>query len=185
MDNVQIANLALIGLGCEPISSFDEGTTEATVISATFDALLNATLSSYPWRFCTVSEDIARLNAETKSGFKYVYQLPNNFLRAIALVDRGDDADFGIVGNTLVTDAEAPTLTYTAKVPPEQLPDYFIEVFVDKLQAKNAIALTGDKAMGTYFQRCYDSDSVIARSRDAQQATTQVFTNDILLDCRK
>lgn len=185
MDNIQIANLALIGLGCEPISSFDEGTTEATVMSATFDALLNATLSGYPWRFCTVSEDIARLNAETKSGFKYVYQLPNNFLRAIGLIDHGEDADFGIVGNTLVTDAEAPTLTYTAKVTAEQLPDYFIEVFVDKLQAKNAIALTGDKNLAVYFQRCFDSDSVIARSRDAQQATSQVFTNDILLDCRK
>lgn len=185
MDDIQICNLALVGMGCEPISAFDEGTTEATVMSAVFEATLNATLSSYSWRFCTVSEDIARLNAETKTGFRYVYQLPNNFLRAIALREDGSNVDFGITRNGLVTDAKSPTLDYIAKVTADQLPEYFIEVLVDKLQVKTVIALTGNANMAAYFQRCYDSDSAKARSQDAQQATSQIFTNDILLDCRR
>lgn len=184
MNKIEICNIALTQLGCEPISSFDDGTTEATVASQLYEINKRSLLCKYPWRFCTFDEDIARLNDQPKSGYRYFYQLPNDYLIVRKVTERGTEVDFGIAQNRIVTDAVAPILTYTYNIPDDKLPDYFVDVLGDRLTARFCMPLTEDINKTSLWMKILDNTYREAKSQDAMQATTQAFSSSILLDVR-
>lgn len=186
MKDIEICNIALLQLGCEPISSFDEGTTEATIMSNLYQITKQSLLCKYPWRFCTFDADLACLSEKPKSDYKYIYQLPTNFLMVRGL--RGSRAnyevDFGLAANHIVTDAQDVTLTYTCNIADNLLPIYFINVLANNLSARSCLALTEDTQKTSLWHKIFDDSYRDARSQDAQQATTQCFSSNILLDVR-
>lgn len=177
--------MALIRLGCETITALDDGTTEATVMNAIYEQEKNSLLCAYNWRFCTFTVELARLKEMPKVDYKYAYQLPNDFLIVKSVTEGSYDRDFGIVKNSIVTDAESPLVTYTPKMFDHELPDYFTGVLADRLAAVSAIALTGGSTtIASYYQKVFDVSFARAKSQDAMQATCRVFDNNLLLACR-
>ena len=100
---------ALITLGARPIASLDETGTEAMVCRRLYPGIRDALLSAHPWSFATAQARLPRLNAEPLADFRYAYQLPHDFLRALSAGDGGSGRGlaYRIAAGRLHTDAEA------------------------------------------------------------------------------
>lgn len=157
--DVEICSNALLLLGEKTINSFDDtdGQTAATC-GALYGMLVNGWLACYPWTFCKTKMQLSRLVDAPISGWQYKYQLPPDRLIATwavfdsAGVNAAPIQTFDIQGETLLTNAEAIWLDYTARPDESKWPPYFTLFAVHALAATFAIAITQDKSMFEVYQ---------------------------------
>ena len=55
---IDICNRGLILIGAEPMTSFDDGTTEARVSANVYEDILRTSLTNARWRFSTNQEQL-------------------------------------------------------------------------------------------------------------------------------
>lgn len=84
--NLDVANSALYDINVEPITSFDDPSKEARVVSAKFQSVLDEVMSTNPWN---CNREIRLLNyteVDELFGWKYAYTIPNDclYVRAVA-----------------------------------------------------------------------------------------------------
>ena len=75
---------ALTKLGAQPIASFEDGTAEGEVANSLYPGTRDALLASHPWSFATTQAALPRLAQSPSAEFRYAFQLPPDFLRAIS-----------------------------------------------------------------------------------------------------
>mgnify|MGYP001480710199 FL=1 len=63
---LDICSRALILIGAEPISSFDDGSTEALVCVNLYEDIVRTSLTNTRWRFSTNQKVLNRMKAEGK-----------------------------------------------------------------------------------------------------------------------
>lgn len=81
---VDIANRAIRMVGGTPITSFDQGTPNANIVSDMFDALV-VELLRYPWNFATVREKLAQLSEVPEFEFDHAYALPSDWIYTVSV----------------------------------------------------------------------------------------------------
>jgi hypothetical protein len=69
--SLTICSDALLMLGAKPISSFDEGTDEASVANRLYSDIRDQSLAMYPWSFSFKKTSIARLITSTNTNISY------------------------------------------------------------------------------------------------------------------
>lgn len=84
--NLEVANSALYDINVEPLTSFDDPSKEARVVSAKFQGVLDEVLSTNPWN---CNREMVLMNyaeSEEMYGWNYVFTIPNDclYVRAIA-----------------------------------------------------------------------------------------------------
>lgn len=84
LNDIGLCSRALIRLGANPITSFDDGTAESEIASALYAPVRDSLLSSYPWTFASAQSTLTKLNEVPEADYQNAFQLPNNFLRAIS-----------------------------------------------------------------------------------------------------
>ncbi len=72
---LSICSDALLLLGAKPISSFDEGTDEASVANRLYADIRDQSLVTYPWSFSFKKVKLARLITTPINEYKYEYGL--------------------------------------------------------------------------------------------------------------
>ena len=83
LNSIELCSSALVKLGADGISSFEDGTAEARVAARLYPITRDGMLSAHPWTFATAQADLPRLVAAPLSDFSYAFQLPNDFLRPL------------------------------------------------------------------------------------------------------
>jgi hypothetical protein len=94
---VDICNLALGFLGDRAtVSSISppEGSAQAEHCARFYPIARNATLEAHDWGFATKRANLALLSDTPPPGWQFVYQLPNDCLNIIKLIDPGMPAPF-------------------------------------------------------------------------------------------
>ena len=87
---VQILSNALTLLGQKPINSLDGQGEMVNAANQAFDFLLESTLSSCKWRFACKQQQLSLLvDTPIDNRFKYIYQLPADYLCMVTLVPTG------------------------------------------------------------------------------------------------
>lgn len=173
LSSIELCSNALVKLGADDISSFDDGSTEARVASRLYPLARDALLSIHPWSFATRQALLARLTAAPITTFAYAYQLPNDFLKAISAGGggRGSGLVFQIVNRQIHTDAEAPTLTYIFRPSEGDFPAYFNAALVTRLAAEFCLPLTENSGRAERLSRLADAELKVAKLVDSQQDT--------------
>src|SRR5689334_5070061 len=101
---VAIANLALFRIGQRPITSFDDGTPIASLVSQNYDPARLAMLEAYPWGFAKTRVKLPALGAAPAFGWDYACQLPSDWVWTVQV---GEDPEcepaWAIEGRTIVT----------------------------------------------------------------------------------
>jgi hypothetical protein len=77
---LSICSDALLMLGAKPISSFDEGSDEASVANRLYPDIKDQALLMYPWSFSFKKTSIGRLLTTPINEYRYEYQLPGDRL---------------------------------------------------------------------------------------------------------
>lgn len=199
--DISLASQALLRLGAEAITAFDDGTAEADIAAALYPAIRDQMLCAYPWRFATYRRRLARLDADSpgdgagESEYAAVFQLPAACLRALSLTPPwapADDADvlaggglsYRIRGDRVHCNADAVVMTFIARVDAPAFPAYFAKALVDRLSAEFCLPVMENTARAELLHKLADTSFQIARTADAQSATPMSLNDYTLVRAR-
>lgn len=193
MTDIQLASAALIRIGAEAISSFEEGTAEADVAAALYTIERDGLLSAHPWSFATAQQTLARLAGAPAADFLYAYQLPAHFLRAVSLgrdmggsrpPGIGAGAEYRVLERRIHTDVEHPVLTYIFRPDEAAFPPYFRVALIDRLAAAFTLPVTENTARAEALATAAEASFRAARTADGQGQTPPRLGHWPLVECR-
>jgi hypothetical protein len=173
LSSIELCSSALIKLGADGISSFDDGSAEARVAARLYPIARDALLCAHPWSFATAHARLARLALEPTTDFAYAYQLPIDFLRALSAGDEGRvrGLPYQIVNRQLHTDAEEVVLRYLFRPSEGDFPALFVATLVARLAAEFCLPLTENSTRAERLARLAEDELRLARLVDSQQDT--------------
>ena len=188
MNKFELCSQALVALGAMPIASFEEGSAESTVAGTRYSSVRDGLLSSNPWSFARGQLTLAKLAGSPTADFRYAYQLPSDFLRALsvgsAAARSGRGVEYRISEKRLSTDTNGVVLTYLFRPDETVFPAYFAEVLIAKLAAEFSLPLTENTARTEALARLAEAAVQRARTIDAQQQTPLRLRMDGLIRVR-
>jgi hypothetical protein len=155
---LSICSDALLMLGAKPISSFNEGTDEASVANRLYPDIRNQTLVMYPWSFSFKKLKLARLITTPTNEFKYEYQLPGDRLaspRAVydtSATNIPPVKDYRIMGDKVLADYEEVWIDYQYSVPEFAMPTYFVQFLKYMMSWHLALPITDQTEKAQYWQ---------------------------------
>lgn len=173
LSSIELCSSALVKLGADGISSFEDGSAEARVASLLYPLARDALLSTHPWSFATRQVELARLAAEPTATFNCAYQLPNDLLKAISAGSgaRGSGLVFQITNRQLHTNAHSAVLTYVFRPSEGDFPAHFNAALVARLAAEFCLPLTENSSRAERLSRLAEAELKVAKLVDSQQDT--------------
>ncbi|MFN4309874.1 MAG: hypothetical protein ACK4FK_04705 [Ferrovibrio sp.] len=166
-----LCSRALITLGAKPITGFDDATVEADIARHLYTSLRDALLSAHPWRFATQQADLPRLNQQPAGDYRHAFQLPPDFLRALAAGQpgRGRGLVYRIAGRRLECNADAVLLTYVSRPDESGFPPFFDLALIARLAAEFCLPLTESTTRAQLLHQLAEAEFRRAKTIDSQQ----------------
>lgn len=155
---LSICSDALLMLGAKPISSFDEGTDEASVANRLYPDIRDQALLMYPWSFSFKKTSCARLITTPTNEYRYQYQLPGDRLTSPRAVYDSNATnipprkEYRIMGDKLLTDYEEVYIDYQYAVPEYEMPSYFVQLLKYMMTWHLALPITDQTDKSQYWQ---------------------------------
>ena len=183
---IAICSRALLKLGAEPLTGFDDGTAESIAASVLYPSTRDALLSCHPWNFAVAQKSLARLAAAPAADYAYAYQIPGDFLRALSAGPdgRGHGADYRIIGRRLHSNAAAVTLSYLFRAPEASFPPFFDQALIARMAAELCLPLTESVSRAESLHRLAERELRQARLIDSQQDTPPRLEHFPLVEAR-
>ena len=184
---IDICSRALILVGAEPITSFDDDTTEALIAGNMYEDIARTNLTSTRWRFSTNQAILNRLSDTPTGRFDAAYQLPD-YLFVHAVTVRDLQIEYNIYGDKIFCDAAAsdePVLDFTYRADEVGWPSYFSVCVVFAMAVVFATALIRDTSLAGLMESQYTRLLAKARSTDSQQQTTRKVTTSRFITNRR
>lgn len=183
---VSLCARALIRLGADPITSFEDATIEAEIARNLYDMTRDALLSSFNWRFATATTTLPRLELSPVADFDFAFQLPADFLRALSAGrdERSRGLSYRISQRQLFASNEVVVLTYLFRPSEQNFPPYFDHLLVSRLAAEFCLPVTENASRAELLFKLAEEEFRRARLLDAQQDTPQHFEDFSLIEVR-
>jgi hypothetical protein len=181
--NTDICNIALTYLGARRIQSLTDQTKEAREANAIYYFERDNELRAHCWKFAIKRTQLPASPTPPTFGYQLAYQLPNDFLRAVAVgciapngawrwlfQDSTDNADYQIEGQQIVTNVNVYPVATTpppAPVPlnfrylykvtdPTLFDPCFVEALAWRMATELAETLTGSTQKKQSAQASYN-----------------------------
>lgn len=149
-NRTDIINRSLVRIGAAPLQSDAVGSASAYVL--TYEQVIDALLSLYPWSFARGLARLNRLAAPPGAHWAYAFDLPTAMLGSPRAAF--DDAtrrvplmDYELQDRLLLTDAPDVWLLFTKRADPGIWPAHFRELAVLLLAAEYALAVREDAVL--------------------------------------
>lgn len=155
---LSICSDALLMLGANAISSFNEGTDAANISDRLYSDLRDQALLVYPWSFSFKKVKLSRLVTTPTTEYKYEYQLPGDRLgppRAIftsASPGQRPSKEYRIFQDKLLTDYEEVWIDYQYSVQEFEMPVYFVQLLKYMMAWHLAYPITDQDSKAQYWQ---------------------------------
>tara|TARA_Y100001972_G_C7655867_1_gene330307 strand:+ start:1777 stop:2370 length:594 start_codon:yes stop_codon:yes gene_type:complete len=185
---VDISARALILIGAEPITSFDDGTTEALVAVNMYEDVARASLVNTRWRFATNQAVLNRLTDEPTGRFDFAYQQPEDALMIHAITVSDNPIQYQIYGdkvfaNTSVNDVLIADFSFRANE--ETWPSYFTLAVEYALASLFATSIARDSGLANLMSQSAKDAMAKARSLDSQQQTNRKLSTSRFITDRR
>ena len=185
---LDICSRALILIGAEPISSFDDGTTEATVAVNMYEDVVQSALVNTRWRFAVNQAIGNRLSDEPTGRYNSAYQIPSDSLMINAVTVNDRNIDYKIYGNFIFNDAsvnDVVVIDYNFRQLEAKFPAYFVQAVVYELAGHFALALARNDSMSNNMFEKARFFMQKARTLDSQQQTTLRLSTNRFVTSRR
>jgi hypothetical protein len=155
---LSICSDALLMLGANPISSFNEGTDSANISDRLYSDLRDQALLIYPWSFSFKKIKLSRLVTTPTTEYRYEYQLPGDRLgppRAVftsASPGQRPSKEYRIFQDKLLTDYEEVWIDYQYSVGEYEMPVYFVQLLKYMMAWHLAYPITDQDSKAQYWQ---------------------------------
>lgn len=187
--NVEIANIALLILGDETITSLADNSARARLANGLLSSVRRQVLRANFWNCAISRAALAQDSATPVHGWDYQYTLPPDCLRVISinedesLADAGDD--FKVEGRKLLTNETTVNLRYVKDISnPEEYDPLLYKSIACRLAADMAYAITGSASKAEQAEGLYLRVIEEARSADGQEGTPERVDDTSLIDVR-
>lgn len=164
---VHIASNALILLGHNPISDFDEKGAGARVAKNFYESMYRSLLAEYNWNFATKIVKLNRLVDQPEIDYQYQFQLPSDHIRTVTVHPFQDQ--YEIVGDMVYADAKEIHLEYIYRIDESFLTPMFREAFELYCAAKWAMPVTENGSLGGTYFAMYEKQLKKAKKIDSQE----------------
>ena len=185
---LDICSRALILIGAEPISSFDDGTTEATVAVNMYEDVVQSALVNSRWRFATNQKVINRLTDAPTGRYDYAYQLPSDMIMLHGATVNGNLIEYQVYGDKLyadTTETDIVIVDYSFRASEVNFPSYFTLAVEFSLAIIFATSIARDASLAGLMTERAESAMAKARSLDSQQQTTRKLETSRFLTARR
>jgi len=173
---IDICSRALILIGAEPITSFDDGNNEALIASNMYEDIARSALVNARWRFATNQSILNRLSDAPTGRYDAAYQLPSGWLMTHAVTVNDNPIMYQTYGNKLYCDEPNTAeliLDYTYRAEETDWPSYFTIAVQYEMASVFASSLARDTGLAASMQQQAQISMMKARGLDAQQQTTR------------
>jgi len=156
--SLSICSDALLMLGANSISSFNEGTDAANISDRLYPDLKNQALLVYPWSFSFKKVKLAKLITTPTTEYRYEYQLPGDRLgppRAVytsASPGQRPSKEYRIFQDKLLTDYEEVYVDYQYAVQEFEMPVYFVQLLKYMMAWHLSYPITDQDSKAQYWQ---------------------------------
>lgn len=173
---VDIAARALTLIGANPITSFDDTSTEATVANNMYEDVAQAALCASRWRFAT-NQSVLNLLTDAPTGrFDRAYQLPSDMLMLHALTVNDLVVEYTVYGDKAFANLSASdqvVADFSFRANENTWPSYFTLAVEYQLAAIFASSIARDEALTKMMDDKASMLMAKARNLDSQQQTTR------------
>jgi len=173
---IDICARALILIGAEPITSFDDNNNESLVSSNVYEDIARATLVSSRWRFSTNQAVLNRLTDAPTGRYDAAYQLPDGWLMTHAVTVSDNAIEYQTYGNKIYANEDVNSeviLDYTFRAEEENFPSYFTIALEFELARIFAFSIARDSQLASLMGEQAQIAMMKARTIDSQQQTTR------------
>ena len=174
--DIDIASRGLILIGAEPITSFTDTSTEATVANAIYEDILRTTMCSSRWRFCTNQFELNLLTDAPTGRYDVAHQLPADLLMLHAVTVSDAIIEYNIYGDKVFSNSspnDALIADYTFRALEPNFPSYFTLAVEFSLGAAFALSIARDDTLSTFLEIKARELLQQAKTLDSQQQTTR------------
>ena len=185
---IDICSRALILIGAEPITSFDDDTSEALIASNMYEDVARSNLTSTRWRFATNQSVLNRLSAAPTGRFDAAYQLPAGTLLVHAVTVNDFQIEYNVYGSKVFCDAAAADqliADYTYRAEEQDWPSYFSICVEYAMAVVFATALARDQSFAALMDQQLQRAIAKAKSIDSQQQTTRKLVTSRFITNRR
>jgi len=176
---VDICARALIMIGAQPISSFDDGSTEALVASNIYENITQSILCRHRWRFSTEQQQLSLLAAAPTGRYEYAYQLPTSpdLLQLNTITVADVPIEYARYGDKVFVngyDSQSALIAdYIFRQDESEFPAYFKLGLEYTLASIFAGSVARDAAMIQQFSTLAERQILIAKNTDSQEVTNK------------
>ena len=175
---VGIVNNALLKLGENPISSFEENSKAARLAQETYADYRDALLRDHPWNFALRRVGLSASTTTPTWGYDNAFPLPTepSYCLRVVEVQNPNDKAWRIEGRTIVTDMGAPlNILYVQRVgDPNEMDSDFRDALSSFLAMNWAERLTKSADVYSMMTQQFNLKIKPARSVDGQEGTPPV-----------
>lgn len=173
---IDICSRALILIGAEPITSFDDNNNEALIASNVYEDIARSALVNSRWRFATNQMVLNRLTESPTGRYDAAYQLPTGWLMTHAVTVNDIPIEYQTYGSKIYcnesTTAEV-VADYTYRAEEYDWPSYFTLAVQYELASVFAFSLARDAQLAKLMGDQAQLAMMKARGLDSQQQTTR------------
>jgi hypothetical protein len=176
--NIDICARALVMIGAAPITSFSDGTTEATVAANLYEDTVRDLISRNRWRFAAGQTQLSRRTDAPDAKWDAAYQLPSDLLLLHDVTVNGDVIDYDRYQDLVYCDADEADLVYadyTFRALEDLWPPYFTTAVELTLASIFAYAVANQIQTADYMEKKALRQMALARNIDSQAQTTRAF----------
>jgi len=185
---VDVCSRALILVGAEPITSFDDGNNEALIASNMYEDVARASLLNTRWRFSTNQAVLNRLSDAPTGRFDSAYQLPSGWLMTHVVTVNDTPIEYQTYGDKLFCNEAASSelvLDFTYRANEQGWPSYFTIAVEYELASVFAVSLARDQSLAQLMTQQAATSMMRARNLDAQQQTTRKLSTSRFITNRR
>jgi hypothetical protein len=185
---LDICSRALILIGAEPISSFDDGSTEALVCVNLYEDVVRTALTNTRWRFATNQKVLNRLTDIPTGRFNFAYQIPQDNLMVHAVTVNDNLIEYQIYGDKIYSNTsenDEVIADYSFRASELDFPSYFTLAVQFSLSVILATSIARDASLAQLMTVRADGAMAKARSLDSQQQTTRRLETNRFITARQ
>lgn len=150
--SIDIASNALLLIGDNPISSFDDPGAGAEVAANLYAETKKKLLSEHPWSFALKSQRLNRLSQtpDILTGYQHAFQLPTDLIRIWSVQSH---SNYILEGNLLLSNSTELLCTYIYDVAEVNLPPHVVKALEYLLASEFAVPVTEDTKKADFYEK--------------------------------
>lgn len=181
--SIDIASNALLLIGDNPISSFNDPGAGAQAAANLYSQTKEMVLSYHPWSFAMKHQELSRLSAapDTRTGFKYAFKTPTDLIRLWSIMPH---SDYVIVGENILSNEPSLLARYVYNIAESIIPAQLVKAMEYQLASEFAISVTEDENKAAFYQQKANLQLAKASNVDSQGQPQQSIVSSPFIEAR-